>query len=598
MLKILESISNDYSNVSVYSIVWAVTALGLFCIYQICLKLKIQFWESAITYISGLFFLLLAYAPLTNSYFVFHDDFYFWAWQKGMCNTHPQYLFLLVIGRPLSNVVVCPLGTMIDSLDSANFVRLISIFLTSIVFFLINRYLIYLEFKKLVAYGLSLIIVTGFSFHVYNTWIMTAYMPVAIIFSIFSIWLAEKLVRESSRYAHRKDFNLLLLVSKIKFILFFVSSIIFYILTLSTYQPSAGFFTCFVAISFLREKKLSLNLFAIKSMIFGGIFLISNALYFLILRVLISLFAFEQFSTEHDPRVLGDLYGRIFERLLWFVKVPFANSLNFIDIESKILTPILILLFVLSIIVLLSKDLGSIVSFSHKNNKLFYIKNKVHLLLVIYKYFIAIFCIPLSYLAIIVSRNSDINQRTLVPLTAFVLITIIISIEFILNFIFSRTKFTHYFKNVNGKIVLLPLLAFICSVNIFNTNLRLQNLAIAYSSEIHYLKYKINSIPEEIIQNVQAIKVTTHSNYPPILSNSISELNAYSSRYPQNIAHILTCVFSEVNSSSQKPKMPPIVTVYNSSGEHIFGVDLSKPESPKISDENTLVIDMNELNLF
>ncbi|MEA5468203.1 hypothetical protein [Spirulina sp. 06S082] len=616
MLKILRILLYNSVNASIFSMLWIATAVSLFCIYQKFLKLRIPFRESAITFVSALFLLLLSYSPLINSYFVYHDDYNFWGMQKGLCHTHPQYIFFFVTGRPIANIVLCPLRSMIDSLDSANLVRFIFIFLTSIVFFIVNRYLIYKGFSKLVAYGISLLVVTNFAFHVYNTWIIASYILVAIIFSIFSIWLAEKSAEEWFRITAQENFNRFSLFSSNYLIFFLISSIIFYILTLLTYQTSSGFFTCFVAISFLKEKRININSLLVKSSIFGGIFAISNALYFLILYTSLLVFPFDQYSnaSTYDPRVFGDLSNRIFERIVWFFKIPFVNSFNFINIESKATVIICISLFLLAIFSLLVRDLTSVVSFRSKKRLFFVLykhltsfsilalffkelrsivlfrnNNKKRLFFILYKYFIVIFCIPLSSISIIVSRNPDINYRTLAPLMVFFLIAIIISIELICEYIFSNIKSASYYKT---NIFVLILLASLCSINLFSTNLRLYTLTKAYSSEIRYFKYRINSFPAENIENLKLIKVIVHSNVPSILNNSISELKVYSSAYPQDIVHILTCAFSEV-SDGKKPKEPPIVSVYNSSGEQFSGI--SPSEEAKIGDTNKLFIDMNEL---
>ncbi|MEM9806493.1 MAG: hypothetical protein AAF959_14550, partial [Cyanobacteria bacterium P01_D01_bin.56] len=167
MIELIGNIAKEFATASYFSLICLVIALCLICIYQRFLKARNHYRESIETFISAFFLILLAYSPIINSHFVFADDYFLWTWEKGVCHTHPQYLFIFGIGRPIANIFLCPLWSMVDSLESANLARLVSIVLTSTVFFVINRFLIYLKFNRIFSYLIALTVVTSFPFQVY-----------------------------------------------------------------------------------------------------------------------------------------------------------------------------------------------------------------------------------------------------------------------------------------------------------------------------------------------------------------------------------------------------------------------------------------------
>ncbi|NER34613.1 MAG: hypothetical protein F6J93_11400, partial [Oscillatoria sp. SIO1A7] len=340
-----------------------VVASSLIWIYQKLLKNKNRYKDSIKTFISASFLILLTYSPVIRSHYVFNDDYYLWIWQKGVCYTHPEYLFIFSIGRPIANIFLCPLWSMVDSLESANLARLVAVLLTAITFFVINRFLIHLKFKIIFSYFIPLIIVTSFSFQVYNSWIMAAYIPSGIIFSILSIFLAIKLIESiENKEKHLKLIETIKLLGNKRFRLFYILSIVLYILTLSTYQPSAGFFTCFAAIYILKRKEIGVASLRFMTAVFGSIFLVSNLVYFSILKAFILILSYDKFIPTYDPRVLRFIFDPSFitGKLIWFLKGPFLNSANILNIENRSLSAIFLIVLGVSLIILYLEDIKHI----------------------------------------------------------------------------------------------------------------------------------------------------------------------------------------------------------------------------------------------
>ena len=67
--------------------------------------------------------LYLTYFPFLHGYYVYHDDYYFWAWTRGDCSTHPQYEWSRMLARPIVNLVMCALGSLIERVQDANTAR-------------------------------------------------------------------------------------------------------------------------------------------------------------------------------------------------------------------------------------------------------------------------------------------------------------------------------------------------------------------------------------------------------------------------------------------------------------------------------------------
>ena len=539
ILELIRNIAKEFSTASYFSLICLMVALYLICIYQRFLKARNHYRESIETFISAFFLILLAYSPIINSHFVFADDYFSWSWERGFCYTHPQYLFILGIGRPIANILLCPLWSIVNSLESANFARLVSIVLTSIVFFIVNKFLIYLKFNRIFSYLIALTVVTSFPFQVYNYWITASYIQVGIIFSILSIFLAVKLIdfsRHPEGYlSSKKKIGIKIFLCNKNFRPFYIFSIILYILSLSTYQPSAGFFTCFAAIYILKDKKTRFSSLRFMSAVFGSIFFFSNLFYFSALRAFLLIFPYEDFLPKYDPRTLKFAFNPSFilGKLIWFFKDPFLNSANILNIENSLISTVFIILLMMSLTVLYLEDIKPISLIRQK------------LLLFICKYIAVLALIPLSYISVLVSNNSDITYRTIAPLSVFCFIAILIGLESLIKKIMSNFKMAKYWRGKTANTLIFYLISFICMFNVFSTNFYLQIFADNHSLEIRYLKNEIRSIPTENIEHTSRIMILVPKD-TSIIENSIHDLNHFSFALPYVHQAMLATAFAEV----------------------------------------------------
>ena len=504
-------------------------AIGLFiiCTYQSILKAKASYQETVGTFISGFLLLLLTYNPIISAQYVFNDDYYLWSWQQGMCQDHPEYLFALSIGRPMANLFLCPALSIVDTLEGANLVRLGCIFLTTITFFVINRFLIYLRFNKIFAYLIALTIVTSFAFQAYNAWLMATYIPIGIIFAIFSIFIAIKSIELTESSLGKITIEKL--SSLIKKTALYILSIIFYLLTLSTYQPCAGFFTVFVAIYLLKSKQIKIAYLRSQLIVLGSIFCISNLIYFITLKTLVANLSYENFPASYDPHVLESVVdvSFIFQRLIWFFKAPLLNAANILNLENIALSVLCLVAVAGSLVVLYLKDSQVISGFKGK------------FWLFIGKYLVVVLCIPLTYLSILVSKNGDVNYRTIVPLSVFCFITILLGLETVVKQVLLDIKCPQYSRKIFQDIVLSCVLLFICVFNLVSARSCLETLSYHHSLEHRYLKEKLNSIPMAQLSRIMLITPID----TPIIDHSNHDLNYLSSSNPDVVYSMISSTF-------------------------------------------------------
>lgn len=506
-------------------------AIALFIVYTYhkILKAKVNYQESVGTFISGFLLLLLTYSPIISSHYVFNDDYYLWTWQPRVCYAHPEYLFILSIGRPIANLFLCPALSIVDTLEGANLVRLAGVFLTSLVFFVLNRFLVYLKFNKFFSYLIGFTIVTSFPFQVYNSWLMATYIPIGIILAIFSIFIATKSLEfrvtslESLRVEKTSEVK--------KFGLHYILSIIFYILTLATYQPSAGFFTGFAAIYLLRAKVIRLACLRSKLIVLGSIFCISNLIYFAALKTFMSGFSYEDFPSSYDPHVLESIFDLSFivNRLVWCFKVPLLNAANILNIENMSLSTLFVIALMGSLITLYLKDTQHISGF----------KGKAWIF--IGKYLVVILCIPLSHLSVLVSKNADVNYRTIAPLSVFCFITILLGLETIITHFLLDSKCPRHSRKIFKDILLSCVLLVMCIFNLVSARSYLQTLSHHHSLDHRYLKEKLNSIPMGRLSRIMLIT----SIDTPIINNSSHDLNFLSSSNPDVVYPMIASAFTE-----------------------------------------------------
>ena len=77
------------------------------------------------------------FSPLITNYFLHHDDYYYFVWQKEHWQTHPQFKAFILYGRPIGDLIVLGEGSLIRHVADANLVRFMNVILLTIVAFLV-----------------------------------------------------------------------------------------------------------------------------------------------------------------------------------------------------------------------------------------------------------------------------------------------------------------------------------------------------------------------------------------------------------------------------------------------------------------------------
>ncbi|GEM_PF-4967018 len=488
----------------------------------------------------ALILITVAYTPIFFSTHLYWDDYHIVAWDRQSYYTHPHYTFIYSIGRPVANFFLFPLFWIISEFDTIYLSRLVSLSLTLVVFMLFYKTLVFVSIRRLHAFILSIIVVTSISFHVYNYWILASYIPMSIIFSLIAFLLATCAISDSR--SNKKTVitstslfsYLTLLKADKKNGTMLLLSVLFLILCLSTYQPSAGFFTALIIFFLLTQTPSDTSYIKSSLLAFSFIYISAHLVYFAVFRVGLWFFSYDSIAPNYDTNGLSYLFDSSFlcDKLIWFIHVPLTNSANPLNIWSPMVSRWMLTLFAVSIGVCLIREL------------VLYRRNKKGAVWVFIKFAFIFLLIPLSHLAVIISDNSEANYRTVAALFVLVLLVNYLAVRSINQLLLGKSVSIRW-KILSPVTLLLLGLAFF---NLFNTYRSLNLFANRHAQEVAILRSEISSIPNTSIKEIQ---VTTPS-YRPLANHPAHDLNRFSS-YPGYAQPMMSFVFFRYGDVNQMP---------------------------------------------
>ncbi len=149
-------------------------------------------------YLFGSFFFLSAvylffiFAPTIYIPFAHHDDYYYWSYDnKNELGLHPQYIFFVIIGRGIFNLIHHPVATLVDTVSDLWKLRMITVALIAASMALFARWMHKLTSNKITAFLISASIFTLPASQIFVFWSSFGLFTVATLCSLTSALLME-----------------------------------------------------------------------------------------------------------------------------------------------------------------------------------------------------------------------------------------------------------------------------------------------------------------------------------------------------------------------------------------------------------------------
>lgn len=274
----------------------------------------------------GIFSLFLAilsvvYFPCITGHYIFHDDVYLWAWQKTIWATHAQYSGDGLCFRPLSRIIRFSLGNFVDHVNDANYIRFVTIIITSLTAMAIDIWL-----RKVCAFSrgpsclISLAIVVLPPFQIYVSWMSAGPLAVAIFLTLCS---ALMLLDPAQKGPSQLMFLTvpLLIKDRKKFLKVLISSILLFC-SLLIYQPVGTFYIALLAVWLIGENCQEMN-FKKWPWLHLAVFFMTAFIDILLYKMLI----------PANAMGTGSIYNNSFTtdyagKLWWFFQEPMVAALN------------------------------------------------------------------------------------------------------------------------------------------------------------------------------------------------------------------------------------------------------------------------------
>jgi outer membrane lipoprotein-sorting protein len=494
--------------------------------------------KNLLVFLLFLFVLLLVYFPCVTGYYVHHDDYFIWAYEKEKSlSAHPTFDIVMQLGRPITNLILTAKERMVSCLSDANTVRAVSILELSILLLLLFFWLRSSSLQDRDCLVLCLLIGTLPAFQVYVSYLACCSDIYAAIFSLISIMLLRKGLSSG-----RRILNILT-----------VTALIFFLMGLFTYQPAAMFFwpAAAVPILFCEPDKWRENRGAFRRYLTFGILAI--IIYFMLYKIF--------YLKIIEPVRVEELYSggliaptEILSQIIWFVKEPLINALNLWNIFPS--TP----LTVLVIFVLAFGVYGDITAIHKAADP----ESKRRLASSFYEKWLLIACLlPLSYSANLVGKTHMPFYRTTAALGA------LIGILFYRGFL------------EMGRLIRIDsrpnmLLCIACVISLFSCQRNMQDFAFAQSMEIRYVKNQLIENMDKLARNdpIYVIPFERDSQYGK--QARYDEFHALSSSYPADIPLMVECALSEIGVRDRLVRYESGRSSAAGAGDSMILIDMNK----------------------
>ena len=357
--------------------------------------------------------LFICYSNVLLKPYAFTDDYSLFnniAFNKNFVDNQQ----IIASGRPLYALFLNIAFSPLTDIGDLRYIRLIGIFG---IFFLacsVTHALRSNGWEKGQAALLAFLICTLPTFQVFAAWATTAFFPYSALVAGIALYTTEKAYMETS---------------KLRQILLLGKAVIFIVIALTIYQPTAMFFWVFASIFLLNEKFIFRD------------FLRRFLLYVLVMAagLVIGFFVWE-LGKFFFPQALGpersELVGNIVNKILWFFKDPLVAALNLHNITPS-----------------LKIALG--VSIFMGTGLFYFFKGPFSQRFVVVLILLSI--LPLSYMPNLAASHSWASYRSLAALAPLI----------VLYIVFVLKKYLTFFGDNPGKRFLISLLfvaALYCSI--------------------------------------------------------------------------------------------------------------------------------------
>jgi len=505
----------------------------------------------------GVFLLFLVvlscvYFPVFSSHYVYHDDYYYWAYQKGLNLNHPQFKFTLQIGRPVGGIIVTGVGLLVNTIKDANIVRFFLVVILSITAYLVYAWMIKSSFKPLHSLLLTLAIFTLPAFQVMVTCLVASSLLIAVLTAAIAALFAFKAVSAKSIRG--------IITGK-----YTILAVVFLIVSLATYQTSAMFYWVFIAIMILslnagswrKHLRSIISLFVINFVAVAIYFAISSLWAISLQDTSIAATASTyQFALATD----------VLNKISWFFNAPMVDAVNLWNIfPVKAVLYCFIFIFIAGMACEIINSLKNL-RLAPAEGKPETITPKGILSNCLQKFGFLIILFPLSYLPNLVAKGATFSPyRALLALSPFIILVLYWALSQILHFIWSTKK-----EFIISLVVGITALTGLFSAKYTSLN----HLVVPYTSELKYVEHALKSADLTQYKEIHLIY--------PIVSNRRQEFGNLSTAFWQDIPWIIKCALREIGKENQWEQFKGSI----SSG---------KWDEPIPSDNQTLIIDMTNL---
>jgi len=498
------------------------------------------------------FFIFLAvlsviYFPGISGHYIFHDDVNFWAWQKTIWATHPQYGQQGLCGRPLASFVMFSVGSLVGNVDSANIARFLSIVFISLIAIAIDIWLRRVcGISKKASLLICVAIVVLPPFQIYVNWICSCHIPVAALLSLYSAFLLLKPDTDQSRLLN--FWSLKEMTKKIPITVFF--SLFFLLCSLMIYQAAATFFIALLAIWLIRLDCRAMNRWPWLHL---AVFFTTVSIYAVFFKILVPAHAMGD-NSIYNNSFTCNLVGK----LSWFFQEPMVAALNLWHIFPSRAIAYAVLLIILGGMVLEFFDIMK----SENKNRSIYVRN------LLLKYGAILFLIFLSFGVNLAVQTNLFFYRTIAPLSIIVFILFWSGLRRII-FVFIKLERAEAFATI--------VLFFICVGAVFSAYSTFKKYCVDNNSQ--ELRQIENQLAQKYSFNISHIYIIKPLVLPPTSQVVIRDEFGYTTcSFPQDIPWLLKIAFQEKGIPLDRSIALTIGTIkgFFRQDPHLLIIDLGK----------------------
>lgn len=485
------------------------------------------------------------YFPAVSSYYVHHDDYLLWAWKRDGFQNHPQFAFMMAIGRFIGVYILLGLGSLVTSVYDANIIRFVSIFTLSLCAWLLFLWL-RPYFKTMVhPFLLSLLIFTLPPFQVFAGWASTAYCSIATLFAILAGIMADRIPMEKPTLRGLIDKHV-------------IGSVGLLFCALITHPMPAMFYWVIAAFYMVLEKPTaSSTRWKQKMLVFALVGFSTISIYAVMLRF-VKAHYIRNTVGSYNPYVMTSDPVR---KLVWFIRDPLFTSLNLWNIFPNSIyswTIIMFILITIASMALVRRSLHTMKEQHYSGDRLIWLSSMFFILII------------LSYLPGIVAIGTFAPYRSNVALVSMVIVIMMWALQSWILLLQQKLQKTLW------TVILFAACAW--GISRANHNVKYY-FAISDNLELRYIQ---NIVRTHDLRNYNKIHVVMPEKafVGPEYRND--EFASPATINPRDIPWIIRCACSELG-------------VLGELG-HFRAGSFGKKDEHRTADASTLVIDMTQLS--